>query len=183
MKTKRLNLVDVLIDALLYFIYLLLATLAIMCVELFSIKVVSLFVELTPYALCLIRALIYAVGICAVLAFAAYKEGFKAVKVSPLSSSISFVIMAIVYFVFCLLFSFEPFCAGGVESVSILLKYGSNITAENYSAVLLRIDCIAVFLVHMAIYGIIFVSFRSVGARQRIISREGMVISDSQNEE
>ncbi len=183
MKTKKLYFVDVLIDALLFFIYLLLATLAIMCVELFSVKVVSLFVELSPYALCLIRALIYAIGICAVLSFAAYKEGFKAVKVSPLSASISYAIMAIVYFLFCLLFNFEPFCAGGVESVSILLKYGSDITAENYSAVLLRTDCIAVFFAHIVIYGILFVSFRSVGARQRIISRKGMVISDSQNEE
>ena len=182
MKVKKLSVVDVLIDALLYFIYLLLATLAIMCVELFSLKVLSLFVELSPYALCVIRALIYSVGICTVLSIAAYKEGFKAVKASPLSTSISFIIMAIVYFVFCLLFTFEPFCAGGVESVSILLKYGANITAENYSAVLYRIDCIAVFLAHIAIYGILFVSFRSIGARQRIISRSGMVISE-QNEE
>lgn len=162
---------DIIIDGALYALYMFLSCLVCMLVELFVSKVITLFVEVSPFNLSLIRAVLYTVGVNAILSIVAYKEGYRSAYASAAETVISGIIATAVHFLFCLLFTFEPFCAGGVKYISAMLKYGRGLTLSNLSDGMTRVDSIAVFLLISLIGVGLITLFKVIGAKKRISER------------
>ena len=174
---------DLLIDSLFYAVYFFFACLVCMFAEMLATRVVTLAIEISPFALCAMRAAIYTLGVGAILGIVAYKEGYKAAYAHPVSTILSVLIAAIPYSIFCLLFSFEPFCAGGVKYVTAMAKFGGNMTFTNLTDNITRLDPIGFFFVYIALYCGIMTLCKYLGAENRIEYRRSIntVEKDTEN--
>ena len=172
---------DVLINSLLYSLYMFLSCLVVMFAEILAVKIANLFVVTDYYSLCILRAVVYTLGVNAILGAIAFREGFKNAKATPISTAISGVLATLCHSVFCLLFSFEAFCAGGVRSIAILAKFGKSINSPVFKGTLDRFDIIPYFFMNAAIYVALMVVFNAVGAYKRKLDRQQMnvTLSDS----
>ena len=165
---------DVIIDSAIYALYFFFSCLVCMIAEWFASRVITLFVGISPFALSLVRVVIYTVGVCTVLGIALYKEGYRSAHSHIGETALSVALSSVVYFLFCLLFSFEAFCAGGVKYVTLLFKYGSDLTVAQTESGLTRLDPIGVFFLHILIYGIVMALCKYLGACKRRDDRRGI---------
>ena len=171
--------VDVLINSLLYSLYMFLSCLVVMFAEILAVKIANLFIVTDYYSLCILRAALYTLGVNAILGIIAYREGYKSAKAAPVLTVISGVIATLLYGVFCLLFSFEAFCAGVVRSVAILAKFGEHINSPLFVGKLDRFDIIPYFLMNAAIYVAVMTALNAVGAYRRRLDRQQMNVTDA----
>ncbi len=162
---------DILLGTLVYSVYMLFSCIVVMFAEMLAIKIINLFVGLTPLSLCIIRAVIYTLGVNAILAVVSYREGYRAAYFSIPETIISGALASLLHFVFSLLFSFEAFCSGGVKFVTALFMFGSRLNSQSFSDALDRFDCIPLFFVYAACYIAIMTVFGRYGARKRLIDR------------
>ena len=125
--TKNTTALDVLLDAGIYAFYMFAACLVWMVAEAGIVKLLTLCFEMNYFTLCVIRAVIYTLGVNAMLSLVAYREGYKAAGASVFGTLISGILATLVHFAFCLLFSFNPFCAGGVRFITALVKFGTTL--------------------------------------------------------
>ncbi len=165
---------DVLIGGPVYAVYMFFACLVVMCAEILAIKIVNLFIVPSPLTLCVIRAVIYTVGVNAILAIVSFREGYKTGYLPILSTLISYLIATAMHFLFALLFSFEAFCAGGVKFIAALIKFGSAINSDTFSGKLDRFDLIPFFFVNSAVYIVIMLLFGKLGERRRLSDRAAL---------
>ena len=175
--------VDVLVGALLYAVCMPLACLVIMFAEILLVKIANLFVVVDYFSLCVIRAVVYTLGVNALLGLLAFREGYKSARATPFSLAISAILASASHFMFALLFSFEAFAAGGVRSIAILIKFGKSINGEFFNGRLDRIDIIPYFLINSAIYVAVMIVANMVGATLRRREREDMGVQSAQPEE
>lgn len=174
--------IDVLINSLLYSLYMFLSCLVVMFAEILAVKVVNLFVVTDLYSLCILRAVVYTVGVNGILGIISFREGFKNAKATPVATAISGVIATIFYGVFCLLFSFEAFCAGGARSIAILAKFGESINSPVFKGTLDRFDIIPYFFMNAAIYIAVMIVLNVVGAHKRKLDRIEMNVVTSEDQ-
>lgn len=165
---------DILVDSLFYALYFFLSCLACMIAEWFASRVITLFVEISPFALSVIRLTVYTVGVPAVLGIALYKEGYRSARAHIGETVISSALASVTYFIFCLLFSFEAFCAGGVKYATLLLKFGEDLTSEQIANGLSRLDPIGIFFLHIAVYAAVMALCKHLGANKRLDDRRGI---------
>lgn len=172
---------DVLINAPLYALYMFLSCLVVMFAEMLVVKVANWFIVTDYYSTSVIRAVVYSVGVNAILAAIAFREGFKNAKATPIATVISGVLATLLHSVFCLLFSFEAFCAGGVKSIAIIVKFGKAINSQMFVGTLDRFDMIPFFFINSAIYIAVMVTFNAIGAYKRKRERQEMnvILTDS----
>ena len=168
---------DVLINAPLYALYMFLACFVVMFAEILVVKLANWFIVTDYYSTSLIRAVIYTLGVNAILGAIAFREGFKNAKATPVATAISGVLATVLYFIFCLLFSFEAFCAGGAKSIAVIIKFGKSINSEMFIGKLGRFDIIPFFLVNCAIYIAVMVIFNVIGAYKRRLDRIEMNVN------
>ena len=174
--------IDVIITSFLYSLYMFLSCLVVMFAEILIVKVANWFVVTDYYSTSLIRAIVYTVGVNAILGAIAFREGFKNAKATPIATAISGVIATIWYGVFCLLFSFEAFCAGGVKSIAIIAEFGESINSPAFNGSLDRFDLIPYFFINAAVYIVIMVALNAIGARRRKLDRIEMnVVTSTDN--
>jgi hypothetical protein len=175
---------DILIDSAIYALYFFFTCLVCMLAEWFASRIITLFIEISPFALSIVRVIIYTVGVCAVLGIALFKEGYRSARANVGETVISVALASVTYFLFCLLFSFEAFCAGGVKYVTLLLKYGSSLTLSQVEGGLTRLDPIGIFFLHIAVYGAVMTVCKQIGADKRIDDRRGInTVEDDENYE
>ncbi len=174
--------IDVLINSLLYALYMLLSCLVIMFAEMLAVKVISLFIVVDNFLLCIIRAVIYTLGVNALLAAIAFYEGFRAATPHMAATAISGAVATLIHSLFALLFSFEAFCAGGVRSIAILVKFGKSINSPLFDGTLDRFDIIPFFFINSAIYIAVMVAANALGAHHRKREREKMNIVTNDGE-
>ena len=172
-----------LIDALLYAFYMLVSCITVMFAEMFIVKVLSLLVPISYFALCIIRAAIYSLGVNAILAIIAYREGYKAAYCSVVFTVISGVIATVIHSILALLFSFEAFCAGGVRSITALVNFGGALQSSATLAKLNLLDYVAVFFVNGLFYCAVMAAAKYIGAKRRIADRAMLNIVSSENDE
>jgi len=175
---RRFNLIDSLIMAPIYAFYTVISCAVVMLAEMLILRVLDLTVVMNATTVGTIRAIIYTVGVCAVLSIAAYREGYHAAGYSVPETLLSGILGAIIHFIFALLFSFEAFCAGAVKFVSALLKYGSYLNSENAVVELFRYDCILVFAIYSVIYALLMAFFKRLGAKKRLVDRKELTSSE-----
>ena len=166
-----MNKLDTVIDGALYALYMFFSCLVCMLVEWFISRVLTLLLEISPFTLSLIRVIIYTVGVNAILSIAAYKEGHRSARASAVGTLISGIFATAVHFLFCLLFTFEPFCAGGVKYISAMLKFGRAMTLNNISNGLSRTDSISIFFINALISVGFIMLFKVMGAKKRVAER------------
>jgi hypothetical protein len=154
-----------------------LSCLVVMFAEILVVKLANWFIVTDYYSTSLIRAIIYTLGVNAILGAIAFREGFKNAKATPIATVISGVLAIVLYFIFCLLFSFEAFCAGGAKSLAIIIKFGKSINSEMFIGKLDRFDIIPFFLVNCAIYIAVMVIFNAIGAYKRRLDRIEMNVN------
>jgi hypothetical protein len=163
--------IDALINSLLYALYMFLSCLVVMFAEILAVKIANLFVVTGYYELCILRAVIYTLGVNGILGIIAFREGFKNAKATPVATAISGVLATFLYGIFCLLFSFEAFCAGGVKSIAVLAKFGESINSSAFKGTLDRFDIIPYFFMNAAIYIVVMIALNAVGAHRRRLDR------------
>ena len=180
-KNRNTSPADVLLDALVYALYMFGACLVWMVAEAGIIKVLTLCFEINYFVLCIIRAAIYTLGVCAMLSFAAYREGYKTARASFGGTLISGVLASVIHFMFCLLFSFNPFCAGGVKFITALAKFGPALSSSSFIGQLNRIDYIPFFFAIALLYCILMATFKKIGASARLLDRAELTKNQSED--
>ncbi len=165
---------EILIDGALYALYMLFSCLVSMLAEMFIVRVITLFVGMDYFTLCLLRALIYTVLVNGILAIAAYRDGYKTTLWRPVHTGISGAVALVLHFVFCLLFSFEAFCAGSVKFITALVKFGPALSLESFQGSLDRFDCIGIFFLNGLVYIAVIILAKRLGISRRLADREDM---------
>lgn len=163
---------DILFGTVVYSVYMLVSCVVMMFAEMLAIKIIDLFVGLSPLSLCIVRALIYTVGVNALLAIVSYREGYRAASFSVVGTLISGALASLLHFLFSLLFSFEAFCSGGVKFITALVKFGSSLNSDSFSGTLDRFECIPFFSLNALVYIAVMIIFGRLGARNRLSDRE-----------
>ena len=163
---------DVLFGTALRSVYMLGSCIVIMFAEMLAIKIIDLFVGLSPLSLCIVRALIYTVGVNSLLAIVSYREGYRSAEYSVVETLISGALASVLHFLVSLLFSFEAFCSGGVKFITALVKFGSGLNSESFSGSLSRFDCVPFFFANALVYIAVMIIFGRLGARNRLRDRE-----------
>jgi hypothetical protein len=169
--TRNTTALDVLFDAGFYAFYMFGACLVWMVAEAGIVKLLTLCFEISYFNLCVIRALIYTLGVSAMLSLVAFREGYKAARASVFGTLISGILATLVHFIFCLLFSFNPFCAVGLKFITALVKFGTSLSDSAFIGTLNRIDFIPVFFVCGALYSLLMSVFKRLGAYKRLADR------------
>lgn len=167
--------VDILISSLVYAVYMIISCLVIMFAEMLAIKIVNLFVVTQYFELCVIRTVIYTVGVCTLLAIISYREGYRAASFSIIETAISGAIASLIHFVFALLFSFEAFCAGGVRFITALVRFGSSLNSNTFMGTLSRVDFVPFFFINSFIYVALMIAFGKLGQHKRLADREELL--------
>jgi hypothetical protein len=176
---NKLNKTEILLNSVVYALYMLFTCLCIMVVEMLVVdlaigKILSTFITFTSTSIYVIRAVIYTVGVNAVLAILLFREGYKSAEYSVVSTVISGIAASLMHFLLCLLFGFQAFCAGGVRSVTALV-----LSNEGNSPDINRLDCIPFFFLTAALYIAIMAVFQMLGAKKRISDRADLTSSDN----
>lgn len=176
---KYMKKTDVLVNSLVYAVYMILSCIVVMFAEMLVIKVVNVLVEIDYFELCIIRAVIYTVGVNALLAIIAFREGYRAAYFQVASTAISASIASLMHFLFALLFSFEAFAAGGVKFISALVQFGTKLNLSGFSGKLDIIATIPFFFLVALVYVSVMITFGKLGEKRRLISRKELTGSQS----
>ena len=167
---------DILLNSLLYGLYMFISCLVIMFAEILVIRIIDIIIELSPLTLCIIRALIYLLGVNAILAIVAYREGYK--YLPPVHyTAISAVIAALLHFIFALLFNFSAFCAGGVRFITMMYQFGPQLNIVDFEGQITSADCIPFFFVIGLIYVVVMSVASFIGKKIREKSRKDLNIA------
>ena len=169
---------DVIIDALFYAVYMLgsciVSCIAVAAVEFFIAKVICVYFPMDYFTLCIIRATIYTLGVNAILAIVSHRGGYKAAQCSIVGTAISCILAVVAHFMFCLLFRFNAFCAGGVKFIAALTMFGSNLNNASFIGEIALLDYIPYFFLNALIYCVVIVVFKKLGATKRLRDRAEM---------
>lgn len=176
---KKAKILDVAIDSLIYLLSMLFVCLVCMCAEILLVKIVDVCVAIDYFALCIVRTVIYTVGVNATLSAIAYRDGYKNAKCSVIGTFISCLLASVIHFLFSLLFGFEAFCAGGVRFIAGLVHFGSSLSDSSMIAGLHPADFVAVFFINSLVYCILMTVFKKIGERRRLIDRKQLTGSDA----
>ena len=82
---------------------------------------------------------------------------------------------------FCLLFSFNPFCAGGVKFITALIKFGTALSSSAFIGQLYRIDYIPFFFATALLYCVLMAIFKKMGASARLLDRAELTQNQSED--
>ena len=174
--------IDILVSSLVYAVYMLISCVIVMCAEILAVKIVNLFVVTEFFSLTVIRTLLYTVGVNALLAVISYREGYKTAYFSIPETLISGAIATLLHLVFALLFNFEAFSAGGVRSITALIRFGSDLNSNALTSSLTRLDFIPFFLLNSLVYIGIMIGFGKLGQYKRLADREELLGTDSEEQ-
>ena len=171
--------VDVLVNSIIYGVSILISCVVIMLAESLLTRILGSMFVLKPFALCIIRAIVYTIGVTALMGIMAYREGYRAGYSSALETAISGTIAFVAHFFFALLFSFEAFAAGGVKFIASLVKFGSKLNLKSFSGTLSPLDSVPYFFLFAALYIAVMIVCGKLGARARLKSRKELTGSES----
>lgn len=167
--------IDILASSLVYAVYMLISCVIVMCAEILAVKIINLFVVTEYFSLTVIRAILYTVGVNALLAIISYREGYKTAYFSIPETLMSGAIATLLHLVFALLFNFEAFSAGGVKSITALIRFGADLNSNALTSSLTRLDFIPFFLLNSLVYIGIMIGFGKLGEHMRLADREELI--------
>ncbi len=175
--------IDILIDGGLFAFYMFGAALVSLLAEMLIVRVITLFVGMDYFTLCLLRAVIYTVSVNVILGTVSYRSGYKSAAWQPVATAVSGLLALIPLFLFCLLFSFEAFCAGGVKFLTAIIKFGPSLSLDSFEGTLNRFDCIPYFFLNGILSTAVMVIARKPGADKRILDRAELTKESLQTNE
>ena len=171
---------DILVNTLVYAFYMFISCVVIMLAEILTVKVANLFVVTEYYELTVLRAVVYTIGVNAVLGVIAYKEGYRAARYPILETLVSGILASILHALVALLFHFEAFCAGGVKFITALLHFGKGLTVNTLMDELGALDFLPVFLINSLVYVGIMILCGKLGEFKRLSDREDLTDSNKE---
>ncbi len=174
---------DILVNTLVYAFYMFIACVVIMLAEILTVKVVNLFIVTEYYELTVLRAVVYTVGVNAVLGAIAYKEGYRMARYPIVETIISGLLASLLHALVSLIFHFQAFCAGGVRFVTALLHYGKDLTVNTLMDELGALDFLPVFALNSLVYIAIMITLGKLGEYKRLADREEITEDSQQSTE
>ena len=171
---------DHLISSLLYSVYMLFSCIVVMFAEIIAVKAVNLFIVVDNLTLCIIRVVVYFIGVNAILAIVSFREGYKSPSRSVLSHTLAAVVAVIWHFIPSLLFNFAAICSGEVRFIAILAKFGKKVASPTFAGTLDASDCIPYFFIIGAIHVTVMVASGYIGAKIRMRDRAALVTDKSE---
>lgn len=172
---------DSIINSLIYVVYYVCACICAVGVDFLAVRIITGFLAVSPYIICLIRTVIYVVVPVGVIFAASYKEGYRDCDVSVPSSVISCAIATVIQFLFALLFKFNQILSGGVKFISALIVYGSDMKSLDDIANIRYRVFIPVFIALGVIYAITLIIGKKIGCEKRIKSRSELFSNSEEN--
>lgn len=172
---------DLLVNTLVYAFYMFISCVVIMLAEILTVKVVNLFIVTEYYELTVLRAVVYTVGVNAVLGIIAYKEGYRAARYPIGEVIVSGLLASLLHALISLIFHFQAFCSGGVRFLTALLHYGKGLTVNTLMDELDALDILPVFAVNSLIYIAIMIVLGKLGEYKRLADREEITENSSQS--
>lgn len=155
-----------------YLLYLVGASVVIMLCESLFCFIVDKFIMLSNYfALCIIRTVIYTVGVTATVGVLGYYEGYRTAACPKGEVIGSYAIALIPYALLSMLFHFHYFIAGCTRSVSGIILHGSGVTLDKLTLETPDWLLLLVFLGYALLYGTALLLFMYFGAQKRICDR------------
>ena len=170
---------DIWLNTLIYALYMILSCVVVMLVEAFITRVIGTLWALKPLDLCWIRAVIYPVGVTALLGIMAFREGYRAAAFSVWVTIISAALASVAHLLFALLFSFEAFAGGGAKFIALLVKYGKKLNMSSFKGELKLFDSIPYFFILAVLYIGVMILCGKLGAMARLRSRKELTGSQS----
>ena len=174
---------DIWVNALIYSIYMLLSCIIIMFAEILISGVLGTMWVLKPLTLCRIRAVIYTVGVTALLGIMGFREGYRAASFSVGTTIISGALASVAHLIFALFFSFEAFSAGGAKFITQIVKFGNKLNMKSFKNELDLFDPVPFFLALAALYIVAMIVCGKLGAHARRRSRKALTGSESTSEQ
>lgn len=165
---------DILVSTLVYAFYMFISCVVIMLAEVLIVKVANLFVVTEYYELTVLRAVVYTVGVNAVLGAIAFKEGYRAAGYPIVETLISGILASVLHALVSLLFHFQAFCAGGVRFLTALLHYGRSLNVNTMMDELNALDFLPVFALNSLVYVGIMIAMGKIGEYKRLTDRAEM---------
>ena len=172
---------DILVNTLVYAFYMFISCVVIMLAEILAVKVVNLFIVTEYYELTVLRAVVYTVGVNAVLGAIAYKEGYRAARYPIGETIVSGLLASLLHALVSLLFHFQAFCSGGVRFLTALLHYGKGLNSNTLMDELGILDFLLVFAVNSVVYIVIMIVLGKLGEYKRLADREDMTDNTAHN--
>lgn len=161
---------NIALNGLFNFFYLFGASVVVMLAEALLIKILVLFAEFSFPVLTVIRAVVYTLGIAAIIGVIAYYEGYREGACSVPETIGGGLFAMVPHVLFSLLFSFQAFVSGGVRYVAGMLYNGIHLTYEQLEATPTWV-MLLVFLFYGLLYTTVITMAHYLGANRRIISR------------
>lgn len=166
-----MKILDSLINSLIYTAYVLGACICGVAVDFLLLKILNEFLVISLVHQTIIRVVIYCIVPLAVMAVAAYREGFREARFNAPESILSCAIAMVGTFLISVLFNFNRLVSGGVKYISALIAYGDRLSdAEQIQFVPYRY-AIPVFVGLFIIYSAVLILFKLVGKERRLVSR------------
>ncbi len=168
MKLKNIGL-----NALLDFFYFFGSCIVVMLVESLLSFLVDKFVALPYPILTIMRAVIYTLGVPALIGFLGYREGYREAACSTGEVLAGGILASLVpHLLFAMLFHFQSFVSGGVRHLAGLILHGWDVTADGVLPVR---SAYPLFLLLFAVYGLTYTGVLTVckycGAKKRLADR------------
>ena len=168
---------QILLDAVIYFIYFALSCILAMLAEALLLKVVDRFVVLSYFAQTVIRLAVYSLSIPALVGAAGYLEGYREAEQHAGMTLASGILATLVpHLLYALLFHFRQFCAGGVPFLVGLLRDGTALTPDSivFNDIRTAGLFIGVFIGYGILYTAVLIGTRYIGIRRRHAQRADM---------
>lgn len=168
---------QILLDAVIYFIYFALSCILATLVEALLLKVVDRFVVLSYLTQTIIRLAVYSLSVPALVGAAGYVEGYREAEQHIGMTLVSGTLATLVpHLLYALLFHFRQFCAGGVPFLVGLLRDGTALTPDSivFNDIRTAGMFIGIFIGYGMLYTAVLIGARYIGVRRRHAQRADM---------
>ncbi len=174
--------IDVLINSVMYLIYVALSCAAAMIIEAGITKIISLCFVIDYFTLTVIRAVIYVITVFTLLFILSFHEGYKDAHFSAGHTVVSALLAAVSHFLFSLLFKFSAFISGGTKFISALIFYGKTLIEPKQTDSLGYGTVIPVFIVLWLFYATEITVAKYFGAKKRLLDRASLTANEKSAE-
>ena len=159
------------LNALIYFCYFFGSCVLVMLVEAMVLSFLDKLMVLSYFVQCVIRIVIYSLGIPAVIGVLGYFEGYREASCTWDEVILGGLLAsAIPHFLLAALFHFQPFASGAVRFVAGLMVAGSDIVLADLQRTTSE-QLILVFAMYAVIYIATLTVCKYLGAKKRIMNR------------
>lgn len=169
-------------DALVYFIYILVACIIGLALSSIIVLIVSSVANVSYFALAIVRTFMFLVAEGGALFLIGSREGYRSAEFDWRQKSYSWAIACVIHFAVGLVSSFAPVLSGGVRYMAGWMYLGNEFTAQTTIRGGLYGYCVLTYFIYLAINTACFTVASYLGAEARIRDRAELTADQKPDE-